>query len=177
MRQTNPGTYRAVAHALDYPSEWWIRGRGIRFGPLDLGVRVPPSSPPGETVLAASGFPEKVNQLVLDRVDAAHLRLILNGNEDSVLETPQIAIRDASLRVRLSAPWLYPPPEHPYWDQVGDPARRAELQTLFSVDWGPGSQSAHSAHSFDAAGFAPAVLGLQEAYPGTPYIESAAPVP
>ena len=177
MRQTNPGTYRAAAHALDYPSEWWIRGRGIRFGPLDLGVRVPPTSPPGETVLAASGFPEKVNQLVLDRVDAGHLRLILNGNEDSVLETPQFAVRDSSLRVRLSAPWLYPPPEHPYWDHVGDAAHRADLQALFSVDWGSGSQSAHSAHSFDAAGYAPAVLGPQAAYPDTPYVESAVPAP
>jgi hypothetical protein len=91
MKQTNPATYAAVGRALDYPSLWWIRLRGIRFAPLDLDVRIPPGAPPGETVLLASGYPEKVNQLVLDRLDKGHARLILTGNEDSVLETPTLA--------------------------------------------------------------------------------------
>jgi hypothetical protein len=172
MRQTNPGTYRAVAHALDYPSEWWIEGRGIRFAPVDLVVRIPPSAPVGETVLAASGFPEKVNQLVLDRVDSGHVRLILNGNEDSVLKSPGLAVPDGAFRVRLAAPWLYPPPEHPYWDRYGDAARRLEVQTLFSVDLGAGALAAHSTHAFDASGFEPAVLGASGADPRTPYVES-----
>ena len=172
MKQTNPGTYAALGHVLDYPSELWIRLRGIRFAPVDLDVRIPEDAPRGETVLLASGYPEKVNQLVLDRVDAGHLRLILNGNEDSVLETPPLAAPAGRLFVRLSAPWLYPPPEHPYWDRFADPLRRRDLQTLFSVDWGLGVRTAHSSHSFDAAGFEPAVQGAQEADPGSPYVES-----
>ncbi len=172
MRQTNPGTYAAVGHALDYPSEWWIRLRGIRFAPVDLDVRIPAGIPSGETVLLASGFPEKVNQLVIDRVDEGHARLILNGNEDSVLETPVLAVPAGRIRVRLSAPWLYPPPEHPYWDRTAEASRRREFQTLFRVDWGAGAASTHSAHSFDAAGFAPVAQRAQGAPPGSPYVES-----
>lgn len=176
MRQTNPGTYRAAAHALDYPSQWWIRLRGIHFSPAEILVRFPPGSSPGETVLVASGYPEKVNQLLVDRVDAGHARLILSGNEDAVLETAPFDVPSGLLRVRLQAPWLYPPPEHPYWDAVADPSRRLELQTLFSADWGPGILSTHSAHVFDASGFAPAVLDAESAGPGSPYVESMAPV-
>jgi hypothetical protein len=175
MRQTNPGTYRAVAHVLDYPSEWWIRLKGIRFGPVDLVVRVPPSSPAGETVLVASGVPLRVNQLVLDRTDPGHARLILSGNEDTVLETSPLPVPEGRIRIRLSAPWLYPPAEHPYWDRFSDAKERLDLQTLFSVDWILGSQSAHSSHSFDASGFEPAVLGAQGADAPTPFVESMAP--
>jgi hypothetical protein len=177
MRQTNPATYRALAHTLDYPSEWWIGAKGIGFGPVDLDVRVPPSSPAGETVLLASGVPLQVNQLVLDRVDEGHVRLILGRNEDTVLETGRLLVPAGRIRVRLAAPWLYPPREHPYWDRFTDASRRTELQTLFSVDWGLGSQSAHDARSFDAAGYAPAALYAQGAYPTSPYIESEAPAP
>jgi hypothetical protein len=175
MKQTNPATYRALAHALDYPSEWWISGRGIRFGPVDLDVRVPPSSPAGETVILAGGVPLQVNQLALDRVDAGHVRLILSRNEDTILETGPIPVTADRIHVRLSAPWLYPPPEHPYWDRVADASRRLDLQTLFAIDWGSGSQSVRYARSFDESGYAPAALGAQAGYPNTPYIESIAP--
>ena len=172
MRQTNPAVYAALGRALDYPSQWWIELRGIHFAPVDLDVRVPPGAPRGETVLVASGYPEKVNQFVLDRLDEGHVRLILSGNEDSVLETPPIAVPAGRLHLRLSAPWLYPPREHPFWDRAGDAARRLDLQTLFSVDWGTGALSTHSAHSLDASGFEPAVLGPDAAGPGSPYVES-----
>ncbi len=180
MKRTNPGTYDAVAHALDYPSQWWIQLHGMEFSPVEIEVRIPPASPPGETVLMASGYPEKVNQLLVDRLDAGHAQLILSGNEDSVLETPPLDVPSGRLRVRLSAPWLYPPPEHPYWDRFGGSSRRHELQTLFSLDWGLGAASAHSAHVFDASGFVPAVRGDGGGAPGSPYVESlrpAAPAP
>lgn len=172
MRQTNPGTYRALAHALDYPSEWWLREKAIRFAPIDIVVRVPPSAPFSRTILVASGYPEKVNQLALARVDSGHVRLILNGNEDSVLETGPLETPSGVLRVRLSAPWLYPPPEHPYWDRYADASRRLELQTLFSLALGSAEYSAHSTHSFDASGFVPAVLGARDSGPGSPFVES-----
>ena len=172
MRRTNPATYSAVGHALDYPSAAWIRLRGIRFAPVDLDIRVPGEAPRGETVLLASGYPEKVNQLVLDRVDPDHVRLILSGNEDSVLETPLIAVPAGRLQVRLSAPWLYPPPEHPYWDGSAETPGRIEARTLFSIDWGLGAATARSTHSFDAAGFAPAARGPGGEDPRSPYVAS-----
>lgn len=175
MRQTNPKTYITIAHALDYPSEWWIRAKGIHFGPADLDVRLPAGPSRGETVLLATGFPEKVNQLVVDRIDADHVRLILNGNEDSVFETPRITTPTDRMHIRLSAPWLYPPPEHPYWDRFSDPSQCLELQTRFSLELGKIVYQTHSTHYFDASGFVPAVQEANGPSPATPYVESFGP--
>jgi hypothetical protein len=172
MRQTNPGTYAVLAHALDYPSQWWIQDHGIRFGPEDVVVRIPPSSPRAETVLLATGFPEKANQLILDRLDEGHVRLVLSWNQDSVLETPPLAVPAGRLRLRLSAPWLYPPPDHPYWDRYRDSSQRLGLQTLFSLDLAHGAYSVHSDRFFDAAGFEPAVQVDPGPETRSPYVES-----
>jgi hypothetical protein len=176
MKQTNPGAYAAAAHALDLPSEWWIRGHGIRFGPVDLAVRIPDAPAGTEAVLMASGRPQRVNQLAVDRVDAGHVRLVLRQNDLRVLESPPIAVDGGLVRLRVEAPWLYPPAEHPYWDRT-DPALARERQTLFSLDWGSGSVRAHSTHSVDPAGFEPAVEGSSLAGPGSPYVESIGPAP
>jgi hypothetical protein len=156
MKQTSPRAYAALAHTLGYPSQWWIELRGIHFSPLDISVRVPPSSSHGESVLLASGFPLRVNQLILKRVDAGHVQLILNSNWFSILETPSLPA-SGELHLRLSAPWLYPPAGHPYWDSIGDRARRADLQTLYSLQVGSDIYSSHSTHSFDASGFEPSM--------------------
>lgn len=177
MRQTNPGTYRALAHALDYPSEWWIEARGIRFGPVDVVVRVPASPPLGETVLAASGVPLSVNQLVLDQTDANHARVILKGNGYVVLQTRVLPVPAGSFHIGLNVPWLYPPPEHPYWDRFPDAARRLDLQTFFSVDWGGRLVSGHAPRFYDASGLRPVVQGAQGADPRAPFVESVTLVP
>lgn len=172
MKQTNPRTYTFLAHTLDYPSQWVIRARGIPFGPVDIDVRVPRPGASGETVLMASGFPEKANQLILDRLDADHVRLILNGNEDSVIETPRISVLTDRMHIRLSAPWLYPPPEHPYWDQFREPARSIERQTLFSLGFERIVYQTHSTHYFDASGFLPELREPSAADPASPCIEA-----
>ncbi len=177
MRQTNPATYRAVAHALDYPSEWWIRSRGIRFAPIDLDVVVPPPPSAGASVLVASGFQDMANRLVIERTGAERVRMVLKKNEDVVLEVGPVPTRSGRLRVRLAAPWLYPPPEHPYWDAYGDPEARRKLQTLFALDWGLGPQSVISGQCFDASGFDPAIRWDSGPDPGSPFVASASLAP
>ena len=174
MRQTNPGTYSALAHALDVPSEWWIRSHGIRFGPVEMVLRLPASPEGTRTVLMASGRPQRVNQLVLERVGAGRVRLLLVQNELTVLESPPLAVGGGAMRLRLAAPWLYPPPDHPYWDGE-DPALAHERQTLFSLDWDSGGVRAHSAHSVDPVAFEPAVRGPSPGEPGSPCVESIGP--
>lgn len=171
MARTNPRTYAALAHALDEPSAWWARSRGIHFGPVDLVIRVPADSAEPRTVLLASGRPQNVNQLILDRVDGDHVQLVLVQNEHRVLESPELTVRGEQLGVRLEAPWLYPPPAHPYWDGV-DPAAARDRQTLFGLQWASGAVRVNSAHSADPVAFVPAVRGRLEAAPGSAYVES-----
>lgn len=174
MARTNPRTYAAVAHALDYPSQWWARERGIRFGPLAMAIRIPPGPAGARTTLMASGRPQRVNQLILERLDAGGARLVLVQNEIRVLETPPLAVAGGRLAVRLDAPWLYPPPAHPYWDGL-DPAVARERQTLFRIEWDSGGVLVHSIHSADPVRFEPAVAGPPESEPGSPFVESLVP--
>lgn len=174
MRLTNPGAYAAAAHALDAPSHWWARHRGIAFGPVELVVRVP-SGPGGtQTVLVASGRPQRSNQLVAETLPDGQVRLSLSANQHLVLATPPLAVHDGRVRVRLQAPWLYPPKEHPFWDAV-EPARAAELQQFFSLDWGAGTVEARSTFSNDATALEPAVRGAPDSDPRAPWVESLEP--
>jgi len=175
MRQTNPRTYGAVAHALDYPAEWWARGEGIRYGPVDLVVRQPPSAADIRTVLMANGRPEMLNYLLLDRTRSGQSRLILAWNEHHVLETPPITERGEALHLHIEAPWLYPPPDDPYWDGVADPAERSKLQTLFAITWDSGEVRINSSHFADPVTFQPTVLGLAQAGPDSVAVQSLRP--
>jgi hypothetical protein len=175
MRQTNPRTYATVAHALDYPSQWWARRQGIEFGPVDVVVRIPHAGPGAQTVLVASGRPQRVNQLLVGGLDAGHVSLILAENQHQVLSTPGLSAPGGRLRIRLDAPWLYPPAEHPYWDAITDPATRLDRQTLFSIEWESGGTRVHSTHSVDPTAFEPAVQGPSRMDPDSPFVESIAP--
>jgi hypothetical protein len=174
MARTNPGTYSALAHALDYPSLWSARSQGVRYGPVDMVVRIPPSPAAAPSVLLASGRPQAANRLLIERLGDGRVQLILAENEHRVLATPPINVPAGRLRVRLAAPWLYPPPQHPYWDG-SSPGQREELQTLFSIGWGVATASVHSAYSADPVGFEPVVQGRSGAGPEIPYVDSIRP--
>jgi hypothetical protein len=174
MAVAQPRAYTAVAHALNYPSLWAARSRGAHFGPVDLEVRIPEGPANGDTVLMASGREQRLNQLMLRQRAGGRASLILVENEHVVLKTPDLDAPGGVLRVKVAAPWLYPPPAHPYWDAV-DPAVRADLQTLFSISWASGSEEGHSSHSADPVAFAPAVRWQSLAEPGTAYVDSMRP--
>lgn len=177
MKETNPRTYRAVAHALDYPSFWWARMQGVAYGPVDLVARVPATATDGETILVASGRPQFVNHLILEQYSGERARLVLTVNQHHVLDTPEFLLRGGSLHIRLGAPWLYPPAESPYWDAVPDPAVRERRQTLFSLEWDSGSTAIFSGHYGDPIKFTPVFRVASQAAPGSPFIESFAPAP
>jgi len=176
MAMTNPRTYCALAHALDYPSLWVARLQGRTFGPAELTIRIPSSRDTGPCVLLASGRAQRANRLVLVRTAAGRMVLELLENEHRVLATPPLEAAGGRLRVTLSAPWLYPPPAHPYWDPL-DSSRRKDLQTLFSISWGPDSVQARSIRSADPVDLGPAVRGRSAQEPDLPYVESMQTVP
>lgn len=174
MAAANPRAYAALAHALDYPSQWWAREKGIRFGPVELSVRVPGSRDADSTVLVASGRPQWMNRFVANRVGADRVRLVILENDRKVLETPVLPVTGGLLRIRLDAPWLYPPPAHPYWDGM-DPAATRELQTLYSIQWDSGGVLAHQACPVDAVALEPLVNFRPPGDPDSPFVESIGP--
>jgi hypothetical protein len=173
MARTNPRTYASLAHALDYPSLWWSRAKAMPFGPVGMTLRIPPGPAGSRTTLMASGRPQRVNQLILERMGGGRVRLDLIQNEFLVLRTPAIDAGGGRLAVRVDAPWLYPPAASPYWDGT-DPAAARERQTLFGIDWGLGAVFEHSIHSADPVAFEPVVAGASQSEPGSPHVESMA---
>lgn len=176
MAQTHPRTYAALAHALDYPSLWAARARGVAFGPVDLAIRIPGAAGPAETVLLASGRPQRANRLLVRRLGAGRVSLALAEDEHTVLETPALDAPGGLLRVRLAAPWLYPPAAHPWWDGM-DPALRRERQSLFSLEWPAGGAAVRAERSADPVAFEPEVQGASAGDPGRPFVESLAAAP
>jgi hypothetical protein len=176
MRQTEPRVYTAIAHVLDTPSWWWSRARGVGApGPVDLDLRIP-RIPQGRVILLASGRPQMVNELVLAPVDAGHVKLILAENQHVTLETAPLPLDHGELKVRVVAPWLFPPAAHPFWDALADPASRHELQTRYEITSASGNFETHAEALFDAAGFAPVVLTQEVAGPGFAYVAAVRPV-
>jgi hypothetical protein len=175
MRQTNPATYRLAAHTLDYPSAWWAQKNAVPYGPVELDVSVPPGSPAEETVLLASGRPQRANQLVLDVDGDGGLRLTLADNQHPVLVTPVLHAVGNALHLRVDAPWLYPPRESPYWDRINDPVTRADLQQLFAVKWDGGGVSARSPLSNDATAYRPTMRTKSDAGSGSPFVAAMRP--
>jgi hypothetical protein len=176
MKQTNPGTYRAAAHALDYPSALWAAKNRTAYGPVDMDVQVPVPSAKGETVLLASGRPQRSNQLLLETLGDGNVRLTLADNQHPVLVTPRISVEGSHLHLSVAAPWLYPPVESPYWDRIASPSARADLQRGFSISWDSGHSEAQSTLSNDATAFHPTVRTPADAEPGSPRVDSIAPM-
>jgi hypothetical protein len=162
FRYTNPVAYARLARTLDYPSLWAARREGVVFGPAELTIAMPPFRGPESTALLSSGRPGMMDRLMLRRVDPDHVSLSLLENEAVIAEIPRLAVPGGTFRVQIEAPWLYPPPQHPYWDRFADPLERADRQTRFSLRAGDQSALAYSEIAFDATGLEPATPAPNE---------------
>ena len=178
FRRTQPAAYAFAARLLDYPSSWVARSQGERFGPLEIAVRIAPGPGLRSTVLISNGRPGMMNQLILERTDPGHARLVLAENALSVvLEGPAAQVQDGLVRARIDAPWLYPPPQSPWWDGIADPGLRGDLQTRFSIAVGGTASTAHTAHFFDPTRFEPWVTTRGSPGAGNVWVEAIATVP
>jgi hypothetical protein len=157
FRQTNPRAYAALARALDYPSQEWARARGQRFGPLEVTVQLTPYCRPETVPLLSTGRLNAKSQLILSRLDATHVRLSLLENETSLVTLQLVPDRVSELKIKVEAPWLYPPVEHPYWDAVADPAERTDREERFGLTVGPSSSVGFATGAYDATDFDPSV--------------------
>ena len=178
FRRENPSVYASAAHLLDYPSLWAARSQGAVFGPVALAIRVLPSADGSETVLLSSGRQGMMNQLILERTDPGHARLVFAENFlTRVAATPPVPITGGLIVARIDAPWLYPPPQSPWWDAVADPALRDDLRTRFGIVAAGGGAAAHTARFFDPTRLEPWVA--TRGSPGTAdaWVEALGPLP
>ncbi len=158
FRHTDPASYAALAKTLDYPSLWEARREGAAFGPAEVTVGLGPFRGPEDCVLLANGRTGMMNRLLIHRIDPRHVQIALLQNGAIVAQIHSLEVPANSFVLRVDAPWLYPPSEHPYWDSFPDPRDRLERQTLFSLHAGGHAASAHTLLAFDSIAFAPFIL-------------------
>jgi hypothetical protein len=158
FRHTDPASYTALARTLDYPSLWESRREGIAFGPAQVTVGLGPFKGPENCVLLANGRTGMMNRLLIHRIDPSHVQILLLQNEAIVAQIHSLEVSTRAFALRVDAPWLYPPSEHPYWDSFPDPRDRNERQTLFSLHAGGRASSAHTELAFDPIAFSPFIL-------------------
>jgi hypothetical protein len=155
FRYTSPATYARIARLLDYPSLWVARARGQVYGSVDLTVALGPYRGAETVTLLSTGRRNQQERLQLQRIDSGHVRIALLENEAPIAELRDLAVGPGLLAVRVEAPWLYPPREHPFWDRVGDAAERWDRQTRFALAAGPQSSVGFSGSAFDATALDP----------------------
>jgi len=178
FRKENPSVYAFAAHLLDYPSLWVARSEATVFGPVAISVRVPSEGGSPATVLLSSGRPGMMNELILERTDPGHARLVMAENLLSIVAvTPPLPVVGGRIVARIEAPWLYPPPQSPWWDAISDPALRGDLRTRFAMATAGQQTLAHTARFFDPTRFEPWVATRSSAGPSDAWVEALGPLP
>ena len=155
FRRASPVAYARIARVLDYPSLWVARAKGQVFGPVELMVELGAYRGPETLTLLATGRLNRLERLQLERIDPGHVRITLRENDAPVAEIRDLAAGPDPLLIQVEAPWLYPPPEHPWWDRVTDPAERRDRQSRFALAAAGRSAVGFSLAAFDATGLNP----------------------
>jgi hypothetical protein len=177
FKKTNPASYAFFAHILDYPSLWVSQGEGAVFGPVGLSIKVPSEGVPA-TVLLSSGRQGMMNQLILERTGPGRARLVMTENFLTlVLASQDFATKGGEVRAQIDAPWLYPPPQHPWWDRIANPDLKCDLQTRFGIFVDGRQSQAHTVHFFDSTRFEPYVAKRGTVGAGDAWVDSLNPLP
>jgi hypothetical protein len=154
---TQARTYRAIATTCNYPSWWFARSTNAVFGPVVCQVQLSPSNDQGSSVLLAAGREGMINRLVLERLGPGKIRLRLVANLLVLAETPILHHDGPTLHVTCAAPWLYPPPEHPYWSSLTDQEERKVRQSLFGIGADTAWTAVTANYAFDSTSLDPFV--------------------
>jgi hypothetical protein len=146
-----------IAEALNYPSFWLARCSGQRFGPVELEIHLPAAPSTGAVALLSAGSADRRSSLIIDRITPTECHLLFSVNSQ-IYATPVLHLNGPTLRVTCSAPWLYPPPVHPYWRTAcTDEQERQRRQTLYSIEVNGSVFAWRSSSEFDATHFDPDV--------------------
>jgi len=118
FRQVHPGAYRWVAHALDYPAEWYDRIHGVKYGLVGLDVRFPASSSVQNEPLVFTGWGPYSDVLFVRYSDPTHMQFGLVGAGGVSLGKPFGIDYAKSHALAVSMGSLYPPRESPFFDSL-----------------------------------------------------------
>lgn len=132
FRRVHPGAYRALAHALDYPAEWYDRVRGVKYGPLTLSARFPGGKGGLKNEpLVVTGWAALSNVLFARYTDPTHMQFGFVGASGVALSKAFEIDYAATHSLTISMGSLYPPRESPFFDSLSATDAALISGTLF----------------------------------------------
>ena len=131
-----PAAYEAVArraNALAVRLGWSPRGATEA---VELTVLFPKDTPPGrQEALVASGTVPAVSVVLVEYLDAGHLRFIFHVSGHNTATAPMRFDRSVPRRLRVELGGMLPPATHPFWKETpSEEIKRRRMQLRFAID-------------------------------------------
>ncbi len=116
LREHNPRGYREVARGWNRVPAVYERLAGVRYGPIEIGLRVAPAPPGTRELLLEAGEPERPDRLFLVHAAAGRGRFEIAAASGLSQVTPEVRLDPAAIhRLVLAMGSLLPPDTHPWF--------------------------------------------------------------
>lgn len=119
LRVRDAEGYARLARRLNTPIGWWESFQGVRHGPLELTLRLPPFTTRRVESVLVTGTPPGADYIWVEYVDPGHLRFGLEHTYHGGPQSDVLAVdydREQVITIQLRS--FYPPTDHPYWDSA-----------------------------------------------------------
>ncbi len=119
FRNSDPASYRHLAHAFDRPTYGIERLAGTRYGPLELALRFPRAPAGMLEPLVTTGWEYESDYLFVRYLDGNRLQLGFDHSNQAVRWSPVLEVdRDAVHHLAVQMGSLFPPSGHPFYDRM-----------------------------------------------------------
>lgn len=116
FQHINPEGAQAVARLLNPVPYFFERLVGVRYGPAELGLRVPRLAAGEERVVATIGGGKTPHRVVVRGIDDAGAQIGFRTTDGGEAFSRRLAIDGSkSHRIKVSSPALFPPLAHPFY--------------------------------------------------------------
>jgi hypothetical protein len=134
LEHYNPAAYRRLAHAFDHVSSWMGETSPARMGPLRLRIRFPKGQTGHLEPLVVTGLSFKADFIYLFYADERHIQVgFEHTSYGGALTKPPVEVDySAEHMMEIEMGSLYPPVEHPFFDEMA-PAEIARLKRTLRV--------------------------------------------
>ncbi len=120
LAERNPRLAADVARLLNRIPATWETVRGLRHGPAEFALRLPPRPEPGQAVLISAGVGQEADRLFLRTLPDGKVQFgLASAGRPEIASRPLALAANAPHRVRATWGALFPPPTHPFfagWD-------------------------------------------------------------
>jgi uncharacterized membrane protein len=159
FRRSSPSEYAGLSHFFDYPSHWYDRLRDRHYGPVEITAVFPENNAQTFEPLLSTGSGRLVDTVLICYEGNRHVRIgLAKFNHVSTWSEPMEVDFHKDHRIRIEIGSLYPPADHPFYDQYSlEEGNRMRHSASISIDGTPILTENAPAEFDDPIGYIPAI--------------------